>query len=343
MSDNQYELVQNCINTRQYLTIKIYNSYFLLHRNIIQHLKNHELGLELPTAIIKKIFGSNPISVIDVTNICHVDPSLYDIIIFADKSVIYTPIKVLGENNKRKDNIDETVKKMKKQKKILPYYVQADLELLKWNGMCQNDITLFIKKLDDSDEKIDLFNSNKYEQILQKIIDFTNISTRLNCRLVSKKWQTFVDRSSSWNCVCLLKLRRYVDRALNYFQKIDIRELDLSQSIVEPYTYELRNPLLLFSLRSVCISTDHSLEFFTLLFQIAPFLQYIKLIQTVNTSLKIKNNQLYDHIKFVICLCQNKLKCLRRLHIQLRSVSDQRFLESFSVTSIPISYEVISC
>ena len=79
----------------------------------------------------------------------------------------------------------------------------------------------------------------------------------------------------------------------------------------------------MFSLRSLCISTDYSLEFFTLLFQIAPFLQHIKLIQTVNSSLKIKTNQLYDYINFVICLCQSNLKCLRRLHIQLRSASDQ--------------------
>ncbi|CAF0924815.1 unnamed protein product [Rotaria sordida] len=343
MSDNQYELVQYCINTRQYLTIKILNCYFLLHRNIIQHSKNRELSLELPPAIIKNIFGSNPLSVIDVTSTCHVDPSLYDIIIFSDKSVTYTRTKFLCENNKEKDNIEETIKIVKKRK-ILPYYVQADLELLKCIGISQNDIDLFIKKLDDNDKKIDLFNSNKYDdRILQKIIDFTDISTRLNCRLISKKWKIFVDRSSSWNYVCLLKLGRYIDRALNYFQKIDIRELDLSQSIFEPYKFELTYPLLLFSLRSLCISTDYSLEFFTLLFRIAPFLQYIKLIQTVNSLSKIKKYQLYDHIKYIICLCQNNLKCLRRLHIQLRSVSDQIFLESSSVTSIPISYEIISC
>ncbi|CAF2523633.1 unnamed protein product [Rotaria sp. Silwood2] len=340
MSNNQYELVQNCINTRQYLTVKIYNRYFLFHRNIIEQSKNRELGLELPSAIIKKIFGSNPLSVIDVTSTCHVDPSLYDIIIFADKSAVYTRTTFSCENNKRKHDTEETVKTVKKRK-VLPYYVQADLEFLKCSGVPQNDIDVFIKKLDDTDEIIDFFNTNKYEHILQKIIDSTDISTRLNCRLVSKKWKTFVDRSTSWNYVCLLKLSRYVDRALNYFQKIDIRKLDLSQSISEPYKCELRYSCLLYSLRSLCISTDQSLEFFTLLFQIAPFLQYIKLIQTVKSSLKIKNNQLCDHIKFVIHLCENNLKCLRRLRIQLRSVSDQRFLQSFSVTSIPISYEVI--
>jgi hypothetical protein len=45
MSDNQYELVQNYINTQEYLTIKIYDSYLLFHRNIIQHSHNRELGL----------------------------------------------------------------------------------------------------------------------------------------------------------------------------------------------------------------------------------------------------------------------------------------------------------
>ncbi|CAF3389451.1 unnamed protein product [Rotaria sp. Silwood2] len=116
MSNNQYELVQNCINTRQYLTVKIYNRYFLFHRNIIEQSKNRELGLELPSAIIKKIFGSNPLSVIDVTSTCHVDPSLYDIIIFADKSAVYTRTTFSCENNKRKHDTEETVKTVKKTK-----------------------------------------------------------------------------------------------------------------------------------------------------------------------------------------------------------------------------------
>jgi len=127
---------------------------------------------------------------------------------------------------------------------------------------------------------------------------------------------------------------------LNYFQNIDIRELvccfielinekkkifffkDLSETLFE--TFEFENEFYVYSLRSLCISTDHPLELFTLLFKIAPFLQHIKLIQTYNSSLKFKNNnQLYDCINFVICQCQQRLKCLRRLHIQLRSVSDQ--------------------
>ena len=45
MTDNQYELVQHCINTQEFLTIKIYDCYLLFHRNIIKHSNNHELGL----------------------------------------------------------------------------------------------------------------------------------------------------------------------------------------------------------------------------------------------------------------------------------------------------------
>jgi hypothetical protein len=186
MSDNQYELVKHYINTQQYLTIKIYDCYLLFHRNIIQHSNNHELGLgtnskkkffsfndllffvELPPAIIKKIFGSNPLSIIDVTSTCHVDPSLYDIIIFADKSAIYTRTKISSKNEK--DCLNKW--------KILPYYVHEDLELLKCCGMSNEDIDLFVKKL-DKDEQIEVFYSNKYDHILQKIIDFTDISTRL--------------------------------------------------------------------------------------------------------------------------------------------------------------------
>jgi hypothetical protein len=139
---------------------------------------------------------------------------------------------------------------------------------------------------------------------------------------------------------------------LNFFK-------DLSDSLFD--TFKLQNEFYVYSLRSLCISTDHPLELFTLLFQIAPFLQHIQLIQTYKSSIKFtNNNQLYDCIHFVISQCQQRLKCLRRLHIQLRSVSDQVkekfgiffelfktllfqiFLQSSSVTSIPISYEVIT-
>jgi hypothetical protein len=45
MPDSSYTLVQHCINTHEYLTIKIYDCYLLFHRMIIQHPKNCELGL----------------------------------------------------------------------------------------------------------------------------------------------------------------------------------------------------------------------------------------------------------------------------------------------------------
>ncbi len=53
-SDNQYELVQYYLNTQEYLTIKIYDCYLLFHRQIIQHSKNHELGLG--TKFPRKLF-----------------------------------------------------------------------------------------------------------------------------------------------------------------------------------------------------------------------------------------------------------------------------------------------
>jgi hypothetical protein len=52
MSDSSYTLVQHCINTHEYLTIKIYDCYLLFHRKIIQHSKNCELGLgKIPKSI----------------------------------------------------------------------------------------------------------------------------------------------------------------------------------------------------------------------------------------------------------------------------------------------------
>jgi hypothetical protein len=62
--------------------------------------------------------------------------------------------------------------------KILPYYVNEDLELLKTIGMSKDDIDLFIKKLDANDD-LNLFNSNKFDQIIQRIINYTDITTRL--------------------------------------------------------------------------------------------------------------------------------------------------------------------
>ncbi len=70
-----------------------------------------------------------------MTSTCHVDPSLYDIIIFADKSAICTRMKISLNKGK-----------------ILPYYVHEDLELLKCYGLSKEDINLFIKKLDKNEK-----------------------------------------------------------------------------------------------------------------------------------------------------------------------------------------------
>ena len=86
-------------------------------------------------------------------------------IIFADKSAVYTRTKV-----------EETLHTTDKWR-ILPYYVHEDLELLKCCGMSKEDIDLFVRKLDN--ENLNLFSSSKYDKILQQIIDFTDVSTRL--------------------------------------------------------------------------------------------------------------------------------------------------------------------
>ncbi|CAF3914941.1 unnamed protein product [Rotaria sp. Silwood2] len=216
MSNNQYALVQHCIDTKEFVTIKLYNRYLLFHQNLIKPSNNHQLDLKLSSTIIRKIFGLNSISIKDAQITTHVDSSFYDIIIFADTSLVYTRKRTLSYDNDQ----DEDTKKFK----ILPYYVHDDLELLKNIGMSNEDIDLFVKKLNANDN-IDLFNSNKYDQIIQQIIKYTDIPTRLKCRQVSHKWKNFVDSSTAWNHVKLSKLWRYVDRALNYFQNIDIREL----------------------------------------------------------------------------------------------------------------------
>ena len=112
---------------------------------------------------------------------------------------------------------------------------------------------------------------------------------------------------------------------------------DLADSFFELSPFEFKPELCVYSLRSLRISTDHPFELFTLLFKIAPLLQHIQLIQTYDSSLKWKSNtQLYDCINFVIYQCQERLKCLRRLHIQLRSVSDQVRMRSFSLLSVDL-------
>jgi hypothetical protein len=176
MTNNQYELVQHCIDTEEFLTVKIYDRYLLFHQNVIKHSNNHQLGLELPSTIIQKIFPLNSLSIKDAKITSHVDPSFYDIIVFADKSAVYTRKRTLSDDNDHGENV--------KKLKILPYYVRDDLELLKNMGMSKEDIDLFVEKLDANEQtnghsSNGIFNSDKYDQIFQKIIDFTDIATRL--------------------------------------------------------------------------------------------------------------------------------------------------------------------
>jgi hypothetical protein len=41
MTDNQYELTEHCIDTEEFVTIKIFNRYLLCHRNVV----NNQLDL----------------------------------------------------------------------------------------------------------------------------------------------------------------------------------------------------------------------------------------------------------------------------------------------------------
>lgn len=103
----------------------------------------------------------------DAQIVSYVNPSYYDLIVFPDKSLVYTHKRTLTNGNE--NNIEM---------KVLPYYVYEDLELLRNIGMTTEDIDSFIEKLDANDN-MDLFNSNKYDNIIQKIIFFTDVSTRL--------------------------------------------------------------------------------------------------------------------------------------------------------------------
>jgi hypothetical protein len=45
MTDNQHELVQHCIDTEEFRTIKISDRYLLFQENVIKHSNNHQLDL----------------------------------------------------------------------------------------------------------------------------------------------------------------------------------------------------------------------------------------------------------------------------------------------------------
>ena len=125
------------------------------------------MSVELSPSIIRNIFGFHLLSIKDAQIISHIDSALYDIIIFPDKSVVYTRKRTLTNGNEENKNV--------KKLKTLPYYVHEDLELLKSIGMSKDDIDLFVQRLDAHDNA----NLNQYDHIIQKIIDFTDLTTRL--------------------------------------------------------------------------------------------------------------------------------------------------------------------
>ncbi len=45
MTDNQHELVQHCIDTEEFRTIKISDRYLLFHQNVVKYSDNHQLAL----------------------------------------------------------------------------------------------------------------------------------------------------------------------------------------------------------------------------------------------------------------------------------------------------------
>lgn len=179
--------------------------------------------------------------------------------------------------------------------------------------------------------------SNEAEVSRKKVILKENRISFFRCRLICRQWKELVDKSSQWRIVKLSANCPNIERALEYFQNVDIRELvcwlffcqwislkiyvilqDLSEIICE--NFESNASFYLYSLRSLSISTNHSLAFFTFLFQIAPFLHFIKFIVISSSS---TNNHLYNCVQCLVNQCQDRLKCLRCLHIQLRSQSDQ--------------------
>lgn len=100
--------------------------------------------------MIRKIFSSNYLSLSDAQLTSHVDSSKYDFIVFADQSIVYTP-------------------------KSLPFYVDDDLKLLERIGMTKDDIDRFVQTLDAQED----FPLKNFDKILQKILDYLDIQTRL--------------------------------------------------------------------------------------------------------------------------------------------------------------------
>jgi hypothetical protein len=123
--------------------------------------------LELPSAVMRQINGIVPLSMNDAKIVPHVAHSRYAMIIFPDKSIVYTHKRKCSDENHHG-----------KRMKRLPYYVPEDLELLKSIGMSEEDIDLFVQKL-DGNKNVELFRSGIADRIIQRIIAYTDIPTRL--------------------------------------------------------------------------------------------------------------------------------------------------------------------
>lgn len=165
MNGNECELLRHCIDTDEYSTVKISQRYILIHRTIIRNQtdfstiqvfviywsrERDRFFLEYPSNVMRKIFSSNYLSLSDAQLTSHVDSSKYDFIVFADQSIVYTP-------------------------KSLPFYVDDDLKLLERIGMTKDDIDRFVQTLDAQED----FPLKNFDKILQKILDYLDIQTRL--------------------------------------------------------------------------------------------------------------------------------------------------------------------
>lgn len=169
MTDSDDELLQHCIDTDEFVTTKTAEHYLLFHEHILNSQldlgKTHCFNyisivlLESPNVFIRKLFQSNGLAIEDAQITSHVHPSAYEMIIFADRSIVYTTSKTLPNQSK----------------KILPYYVPEDFESLRKIGMSTDAIELFVKKLEEKEYP----NLGKYDRIIQTIIDWTDIPTKL--------------------------------------------------------------------------------------------------------------------------------------------------------------------
>lgn len=78
----------------------------------------------------------------------------------------------------------------------LPFYISEDLQLLKSKGFSTEEIENFTRELNRTEIVLN-------DEILQRIFDLIDVSTRLKCRQVCKHWCRLIDQSSAWKNVTL--------------------------------------------------------------------------------------------------------------------------------------------